>query len=200
MRVAEVMTTPVVSVAPGASIKQAVQLLAEHNITALPVIDDRGELLGLVSESDVLLEMFVPEQRAPGSPVHVSAGPATVRVSDLMSRQVVTISAHADLADAVDLMVGTVAKSLPVTDHNTVVGMLSRRDLIAVLARRDDLIASAVDDLVRTAGYDWVTEVDDGVVTMEGPRAEAEVGVAKVLVGRVLGVVGVYFPAQRQRE
>ena len=122
---------------------------------------------------------------------------ALVRVVEVMSRHVLTVPAGADLAEAADLMVSTVAKSLPVVEDNRVVGMLSRRDLIAVLARRDDVIAAAVDDLVRTSGHDWVTEVADGVVTVEGPEEAADVDLAAVLVATVPGVVGVRFPRQR---
>ncbi len=200
MFVSEVMSSVVVSVSPETPIKEAVQLLAEHNITAMPVLDQRGELLGVLSEADVLLEAFLPDPRAHEIPVHVRSGPAMVRVAEVMSRHVLTVPASADLAEAADLMVSTVAKSLPVVEDSRVVGMLSRRDLIAVLARRDDLIAAAVDDLVRTAGYDWTADVSDGVVTLEGPEVDADIDLAKVLVATVPGVVGVYFPAQRRRH
>jgi CBS domain-containing protein len=195
--VRDVMTTKVVSVAPEATLKQAVQLLAEHDITAMPVLDERGELVGVLSEADVLLDSFLPDPRAHETPVHLRGGPALVRVVEVMSRHVLTVPAGADLAEAADLMVSTVAKSLPVVEDNRVVGMLSRRDLIAVLARRDDVIAAAVDDLVRTSGHDWVTEVADGVVTVEGPEEAADVDLAAVLVATVPGVVGVRFPRQR---
>lgn len=198
MLVSEAMTSPVVSVQPGATIKEAVQLLAENGITAMPVIDEHGELIGVLSEADVLLDGFMPDQRAHEKPVHVRSGPATLRVSEVMSRHVITVPVHADLAEAADLMLSTVAKSLPVVSENRVVGMLSRRDLIGVLARRDQEIEAAVDDLVRSAGYDWTAEVVDGVVVVEGPETEKDVDLAKVLVGTVPGVVGVYFPAQRR--
>lgn len=199
MLVREVMTAPFVSVDPGVSIKDAVQLLAAHNITAMPVIDKGGELVGVLSEADVLLETFLPDSRAHDKPVHVRAGPATVRVSELMSRHVLTVAEHADLSEAANLMLSTVAKSLPVVHDNRVTGMLSRRDLIAVLARRDDAVEAAVDELVRAAGYDWMTVVADGIVTLDGPEADADVDLAKVLVATVPGVVGVYFPAQRHQ-
>lgn len=200
MLVSEVMTTSVVTVAPETSIKQAVQVLAENGVTAVPVIDARGELVGMLSEADVLLEAFLPDPRTHEIAVELTTGPAAVRVSEVMSRHVITVRADADLSSAADLMVSTVAKSLPVISENRVVGMLSRRDLIAVLARRDDDIAASVDDLVRTAGFDWTADVADGVVTVEGPESQADLDLARVLVASVPGVVGVYFPAQRSRR
>lgn len=198
MLVSEVMTTPVVTVTPDTTIKEAADLLARHGITAMPVLDDRGELLGVVSEADVLLDMMLPDQRAHEIPVEISAGPAMSRVGEVMSRHVLTIRPEADLAEATDLMVSTVVKSLPVIAENRVVGMVSRRDLVAVLARRDAEIESAVDDIIRSAGYDWTAEVTDGVVSLDGPERQEDLELAKVLVASVPGVVGVYFPAQRR--
>jgi CBS-domain-containing membrane protein len=192
----EVMSTPVVSVAPETTIRDAVRLLAEHGITAVPVIDDQGELLGVLSEADVLLEAFLPDQRAHDLPVQITSGPPRVTVSEVMNRHVLTVPAGADLAEAADLMVSTTVKSLPVVAGDQVVGMVSRRDLVAVLARRDSTIEAAVDDLIHASGYDWTAEVNDGVVTVEGPERAEDVAIAKVLVGTVPGIVGVYFPAQ----
>lgn len=200
MLVREVMTTPVVTVTPETTIKSAVELLAQHAITAMPVLDDRGELVGVVSEADVLLEAFLPDQRAHEIPVQVSAGPPMARVAQVMSRHVLTIREDADLAEATDLMVSTVAKSLPVVSGNRVVGMVSRRDLVNVLAERDGDIEAAVDELIRSAGYDWSAEVVDGVVSLTGPEARGDIAIAEVLVASIPGVVGVYFPSQRRRS
>lgn len=197
MLVREVMTTTVVSVGPDDSVKEAVELLAKHGITAMPVLDSDGELVGVLSEADVLNEAFLPDQRAHEKPVQISGGPAMTRVGEVMSRHVLTVPPGADLAEAAGLMLDTVAKSLPVVDGDRVVGMLSRRDLVALLARRDVDIEAGLDELFRTAGYDWTVAVSDGVVTVAGPEEDAEVEVAKVLVGTVPGVVGLYFPAQR---
>ncbi|MCX6395800.1 MAG: CBS domain-containing protein [Propionibacteriales bacterium] len=114
MLVHEVMTADVVSVGPDTPLKTAVQLLNHHQITTLPVIDERGELLGVVSEADVLVDAFLPDPRAHGKPVDLTGGPAFATVGQVMSRQVLTIAATADVAQAADLMLGTVVKSLPV--------------------------------------------------------------------------------------
>lgn len=197
MLVREVMTTPVVSVTPETTIRDAAALLSRHGITAMPVLDQRGELIGVVSEADVLLEAFLPDQRAHGMPVKIADGPAMARVDQVMSRHVLAVRADADLVEAADLLVSTVAKSLPVIAENRVVGVVSRRDLVEVLARRDAEIESAVDDTVRSAGYDWSVEVVDGVVQVEGPERPEDVAIAEILVATVPGVVGVRFPTQR---
>lgn len=197
MLVREVMSSPVVSVAPATTIKQAVELLAEHAITAMPVLGDRGELVGVISEADVLLEALLPDPRAHDRPVEITSGPAMRRVGEVMNRQVLTVSPRDDIADAADLMVSTAVKSLPVLDGDRVVGMVSRRDLVQVLARQDPQIEAAVDELARSAGYDWTVEVSDGVATIDGPAREDEFAIARVLVASVPGVVGICFPARR---
>lgn len=197
MLVNEIMSAVVVSVSPEASVKDVIGLLAQHGITSIPVIDGRGELVGIISEADVLRDSFLPAPHTLEKPVFISSGPSVTRAGDVMSHQVLTVPAHADLIEAAELMVGTAVKSLPVIENNRVVGMLSRRDLVSLLARRDGDIEAAIDELVRTAGYDWTSDVVDGVVTVEGPVGDREIEVAKVLVATVPGVVGLYVPGQR---
>lgn len=192
MLVREAMTTDVVSVGPDTSIKTAAQLLHHHQVTTLPVLDERGELLGVVGEADVLVDAFLPDQRAHEKPVAPARPPAFTKVGQVMSRHVLTVPADADVAQAADLMLGTVVKSLPVIAENRVVGILSRRDLVALLAERDEQIEADVDHLIAGAGYDWTVEVHDGVVTVSGPASAGDIEIASVLIGTVPGVIGLY--------
>ncbi|MGO4257406.1 CBS domain-containing protein [Marmoricola sp. RAF53] len=198
MLVREVMTSSVVSVSPGTTLKQVLALLAEHRVTALPVLDDTGRLVGVVSEADVLAETVVPDQRAHERPVEPGPGPGSTRVEQVMSRHLLTVPPAAEVAEAAALMIGSTVKSLPVIERGRLVGMISRRDLVAVLARGDAAIEAEVDELVRASGYDWTAEVDDGVVLLDGPSRADERAIAKVLVGSVPGVLGLRFPDQRR--
>ena len=101
-------------------------------------------------------------------PIHSTEWAPARYVADVMSTYALTISSEADLADAVDLMTSTVVKSLPVVDGDKVVGVISRKDVVHVLARKDERVQAEVDDLVRSDGADWVVEVDDGVVRVTG--------------------------------
>ena len=74
-------------------------------------------------------------------------------------------------------------------------GILSRHDLVELVAARDDRIEAAIDDLFRISGYAWTVTVADGVVTVDGPADENETEVAQVLVATVPGVLGVQVPA-----
>lgn len=197
MLVREVMTSPAVTVRPQATLKQVARLLDEHSITALPVVDDAGRLVGVVSEADVLLESLPPDPRAHERPTGEHPGPYLTRVSDVMSAHPVTVSTYTDVSEAAELMTSTTVKSLPVVDDGVVVGVLSRRDLIAVLARSDEAISAELDELFRNLGEDWLVEVEDGVVRVEGPTTERQRDLARTLAGTVRGAVGIRFVGGR---
>lgn len=193
MFVRDIMTAPVITVTPDTTVKECTQILEHHSITAMPVVTAGGELIGVISEADVIAGAVLPDQRAHELPVHLSAEHRPARVQDAMNHQVLYVTPQSDLAEAVDLMVSTVVKSLPVVEHGRVVGMISRRDVIKVLARQDDLIEMELDELVRMAGNDWHIKVHDGVVTVDGPDNETDEELAQVLASSVPGIVGVRF-------
>lgn len=193
MLVRDVMTTQVVTVRPGLHVKQAIELLDTHRITAMPVVDDDDLLVGVVSEADVLRDALMPDRRAHERPVPGEGRTGSLTVGDVMTRAPMSVMADADLAAAASVLVDTHIKSLPVVDHGKVVGMVSRRDVIAVLARRDPLIRAEVDDLLRSADVECDVEVVDGVVRLDGPVEPHAREIARVLAGTVPGVVGVAF-------
>jgi CBS domain-containing protein len=193
MLVRDVMTTGVVTVVPKASLKQATELLDAHHITALPVVDEHGRLVGVLSEADVLREGLLPDVTKREIRTHVSGRTERLRVKDVMTTHPVSVTADSDLADAAQVLVDTQVKSLPVVEHERLVGVVSRSDVIAMLARRDPLIEAEVDELLRAAEVDFLVEVVDGVVRLDGPTDEHTREIARVLASTVAGVVGVAF-------
>jgi CBS-domain-containing membrane protein len=189
----EVMTSPVVSIGPEASVKDAVRLLDRHDITALPVIDDRDRLVGIVSEADVLLGEVSPDPRAHVRPVR-DLPEAAATVADVMTRAVMTVHKGADVADIAQLMLDTGVKSVPVTDGHQVVGIVSRRDLIHALARADDRIQAEIQDLFTEAGLaGWTVWVDDSEVQLAGHGSERDSRIATILARTVPGVGDVHL-------
>jgi CBS domain-containing protein len=194
MLVRDVMTTRVVTVRADARVKQAIQLLDDHQITAMPVVDVEGRLVGVVSEADVLRDALMPDRRAHEIPSHAEGRTKLLLVGDVMTRLPMSVTVDADLAAAASVLVDTAIKSLPVVDDDgRVVGVVSRRDVIAVLAKRDPLIEAEVDELLRSAEVDCEVEVLDGVVRLDGPAEPHQREIARVLAGTVPGVVGVTF-------
>ena len=118
------------------------------------------------------------------------------RVDEVMSRHPVTVEPESDVADAVELMMSNGVKSLPVVEHGRVVGVFSRRDVVHVLARPDDAVQEEVGELFRELGRDWLLNVHDGGVEVEGPETAAEIRLAEVVAATVPGVSRVFFPTR----
>ena len=197
MLVGEVMTSPAITVHENATVKDAITLLERHSIAAMPVLDEDGDIVGVISEADVIREMVVPDQRAHEVPVRLTAPPFHLRVVDVMSHHPLTVTSDTELAKAADLITSTAVKSLPVVDRGQVVGVISRRDIIRLLSREDPRIEAEIDELLRQAGQDWLVDVTDGIAVVNGPSGDRERELARVLVCTVPGVIGVHFASTR---
>jgi CBS-domain-containing membrane protein len=191
MLVREVMSAPAITVSTETFTRKALKMLDEHGITAMPVVDSDGDIVGVVSEADLVRDEILPDPRAHMIPVSITEWGPPQRVGDVMSTPALTVSSSTDLVDAVDLMTSTVVKSLPVVDGNRVVGVISRTDVVHLLARRDDSIQDELQGLVRSENAEWVVEVVDGIAHIVGPADHGERRIAEVLAGSVAGIVAV---------
>ena len=192
MRVDEVMTRWPVVVHPGTTVREALRMLDEHAITAMPVVDDRERVVGVVSEGDLVRDAVVTEPRA-----HLASTPRVphqrrATVGDLMSRPAVTVRSGADLAEAVDLMTTRSLKSLPVVDDAVhAVGMLSGRDVVHLVASSDEQVEHELAALFELIGVDWRATAYGGAVTLEGPVGERARSLARIAGATVPGVTSV---------
>ncbi|MEV8631315.1 CBS domain-containing protein [Streptosporangium sp. NPDC051023] len=194
MLVREVMTTDVVTVDPADPVRRAVRTLYEHGVTAAPVLDEHGHLVGVVSEMDLLRGEFERDPRSSARIVLGHAAPPPYRVADIMTTEVTTVTETTDITVAIDLMICKRIKSLPVTRDGRVVGVLSRRDLLALLARPDEDIHADVLEALREhypSGPSWEVGVRDGIVELRGHHTERVDGIADLLARTVPGVVRV---------
>jgi CBS-domain-containing membrane protein len=192
MFVHEVMTTWPVSVRPSTHTKEALRLLDEHDISSMPVVDDDGCIVGVVSEADLLRRSVLRDPRATLSRTPDQPADAPRRVEDVMSRRLVTVIGDADVAEAVELMTSSSVKSLPVLDaRRRPIGVISRHDVVHMLARPDRAIAADLDALFEEMGVDWSATVDDGHVTVKGPVGARAKALAQTASSTVEGVVAV---------
>lgn len=190
MLVREVMTHRPVTVRRSTTVKQALRLLAEHRVTVMPVISGDA-LVGVVSEADLVRDLLAPDDRAHEIPKEGrSDRPRTVE--QVMTAHVLVTTPEADLAEAVELMTSSTAKALPVVNgRGRLCGMLSRSDVVRLLAREDERIEAEVDELLRSSGLPgWLVEVRDGEVVLSGPD-DADQEVARLLAKTVPGVLDV---------
>lgn len=194
MLVRDVMTSPAITVPPRTTVKEGLRLLDRHHVTALPVVTGEGRLLGIVSEADLLQDAVRHDQRAhllPHPEAETQNPPRDVE--DVMSTLSFTVSPADDLSDAVDLMTSTAVKSLPVVEDGRVVGVVSRSDIVHLLARGDDTLRAEVDEMLRSAGLECQVDVEDGHVLIDGPEDPHQRTVAEVIAGAVPGVMTVRF-------
>lgn len=208
LTVEQVMTRDVVSVQENTPFKEIAQIMHEHKVSGVPVLDERGTLRGIVSEADLLAfeeghdaskgprsfaELFIRRGRL----AEIEAESERIRAQDVMTRDVVTVEPETPLQQASKILLDAGVKRLPVVDGGRVVGIVSRRDLLSPFLRSDQEIAHEVrEDVI--LGAMWIdpsiirADVHDGVVRLEGRvdrRSVKEILVE--LVHRVDGVVGV---------
>ena len=198
----DLMTRDVTTVQEDTPFKEIAGILTEQEISALPVLDSSGRLVGLVSEADLIRKEAAqadPEGRGPmpRSASEFEPGVAAATARDVMSAPVRTAHSGWSVVEAARAMRDHHVKRLPVVDDtDRVVGIVSRRDLLRVFLRSDRAIREEIEyDVLReTLALDPGTvqvHVVDGVVSLDGkvPRGSL-VPVVERLCRGVDGVVG----------
>lgn len=210
MRARDIMTTSVVTVSPETDIAEAVKLMLDRQISGVPVIDDAGRLIGILTEGDLMRRAELdtgrqswwinpissPEQEAKA---YVKAH--GLKVKDVMTREVVTISEQEPLDRIAMVFEERGIKRTPVVRGGKVVGIVSRANLLRSLALkkindpapsdskiRAAILATAAEDAAIRVVLVDVT-VDDGVVHLWGNTAsEAEREAFRVVAENTKGV------------
>ncbi|TQM78929.1 CBS domain protein [Saccharothrix saharensis] len=198
MKAQDLMTRAVVTAQPGMAAKDAARLLVEHGFTTLPVVDGRDRLVGVVAEADLLRNRILPDPRTfvHGQPPEPLA-PASTTVAEVMVTDVVAVDPRMHVAELSKLMLDKHLRTVPIVRDGVLVGVVSRRDLLRMIARNDDVIATDVRRQLSVAAgrIPWRISVTRGVVTLAGEGADdVERHVATVVAGAVAGVVGVEVP------
>jgi CBS domain-containing protein len=197
----DVMTKAVVSVDPAATYRSVVDLLVENRFSAVPVVDEIGQVTGVVSETDLLRKIEYAGDTEPrlfeGRRRRGERGKALARTAgDLMTAPPVVVLAGTSIAAAARLLDREGVKRLPVVDDlGRLVGIVSRGDLLKVHLRPDDEIQADIETgvlrpyLAEGANSVAVT-VTDGVVRITGRvQRSSDVGLVFRLARQVAGVV-----------
>lgn len=196
VKVTEIMSRPVVTVTPDASIKQAAQLLVEHGISALPVLDAGGALVGIVSEADLVPLETRPDPRSQATPPAPSAGTMPRIVADVMTRRVLSVRATSEVSQAARTMLDEGIKRVPVMSGRKLVGIVSRRDLVRVIAREDEAVRYELAERLTEAGIrrpGQTVTVRGGVAAIELADHGAARRLAESVALSVPGVLEVRF-------
>jgi CBS domain-containing protein len=191
MRAHQIMTRSVVTVAPETTILEAADIMLRRHVSGLPVMDAAGKLVGIVSEGDFLRRSEIGTQRKRGRWLQLILGPGTTapdfvrehgrKVSEVMTRGPLTITEDTTLADIVQTMESNNVKRLPVMRGETLVGIVSRANLMQAVASlaREIPDPTADDDHIRRRVIDTLEKNDwcpfglnvvvrDGIVHLSG--------------------------------
>jgi CBS domain-containing protein len=178
--VRDVMTTEVVTVEPSTPFKEIAARLAQHRISAVPVVDAGRRVLGIITEADLLLKQEHPDPKADISLIWTRrrrrerAKAAAAVAGKLMTAPAATVAPTATVTEAARRMHAAGVKRLPVVDEaGRLVGIVSRADLLKVFTRPDEAIRSQIisEVIVGELMLDpsrFLIEVDDGVVRLQG--------------------------------
>jgi CBS domain-containing protein len=202
VRVNELMTRDVVAVRPWTPLKEVAGLMLEHRISGVPVVDNDGMVVGVISESDFLLKERGRDAVRPSPLVWLVGEQKQTRhersvidattAQHAMTSPAVTIDGSATVRDAATLMVDRRVNRLPVTESGHLVGIITRSDLLRPYLRSDAQIADAVRLALHAADGVQVDSVVRGIVQLSGQAASHEMAQTVIKVAEsVDGVMAV---------
>jgi CBS domain-containing protein len=199
--VADVMTTRVIAVRRNADFKQIARVLREFRVSACPVINDADQVVGVVSEADLLYKAADCELPAGLIRLRWKLGEESkitaVTAQQLMTSPAVTIHADASVQVAARIMRDRRVKRLPVVGKEAeLIGIVTRADVLAVYDRPDaDILGEVMSVLMgefRLSAADFQATVSAGVVTLTGLVALQETAVeVAARIRHIEGVVAV---------
>jgi CBS domain-containing protein len=185
MRAHQIMTRQVITIAAGASIVDAANIMLDKHISGLPVVDDAGAVVGIVSQGDFIRRAEIGTERKRGRWLKFLVGPGAAasdfvrergrKVEEIMTPDPCTVTEDATLEDIVELMERNHIKRLPVLRGDRLVGIVTRTNLLQAVAglTRDVPDPTADDDHIRNRiinsieKFDW-TPFGLGVIVANG--------------------------------
>ncbi len=214
MKVSDIMTHPVITVMPEMTIGEAAELMIGHRISGLPVVNAGGEVVGIVTEGDLLRRAETGTERrrarwlefliAPGRLASEYAHAHGRRVGEVMTDAVVSVGPDEPIAELIDAMERRRIKRVPVIDQGRLVGIVSRANLLRALVHNlprpedapitsDEAIRDRI--LAEIAKQPWGprasvdVRVENGVVELHGAVTDdRERPALRVLAENVPGV------------
>jgi CBS domain-containing protein len=213
MKVEEIMTRKVITVRPEATIHEAAQLMVDHAVNGLPVVDEGGKVVGIVSEGDLILRQR-PRERIPWWRLFFGDGEQLARdyqkahgttVAEVMTRSVICVDPNLPIESAALILDERRISRLPVVADGRLVGIVSRGDLIKALAKApagegaplsDSQIVSEMKH--RLSEEPWVTNrgivvhAKDGILSLWGLVATgAEKSAIETMARAIEGAKGI---------
>ncbi len=168
MKAADVMTPRVITIDPDSSVADAARRMLENRISGMPVVDAGGRLVGMISEGDLLHRAELGTERRPRSWW-------LRKVGDAMTQSVVSVGPDTPIDEVVRILEGKRIKRVPVVQDGRVLGIVSRANLLQVLASGTRLAEPSPDDrtlrervLAALGSEPWAPRVPENVVVKDG--------------------------------
>ena len=133
-QVHDVINKDVLTISANVTVEEAIRRLVENHISGMPVVDEEEQLVGIISEFQLLETLYFPEIRE-------------MLVRDVMTKNVLTVTPNTVLSDATSLMMAHRIRRLPVVDNGKVVGVVSRRDLLQYALEAGDKLSDFLDEI-----------------------------------------------------
>lgn len=191
MEALQVMTSPILTISPGASLRQAIEMMLEKRVSGLPVVNEIGQLVGIISEGDLLHRSELGTEKHRSKWLDFLLGPGrsasdyiqshSRRVSDVMTTDIVTVAETTPLEEVVQIMEKRRIKRVPVVRDGGVSGIVTRSDLLRAFLKMSAARETAIsDDEIQKKIYDTIEQegwapagsihvkVADGHVTLVG--------------------------------
>ena len=191
MRVSDLMSDHVLGVTPGTSVRTVARIMVREGIGSVCVLGERDELVGLITEADLIRLELHKDPTRHVVPVDMSSEEAPLIAAHVMTTNVLAVPPDTDVADVARLMLAEHLTRIPVVDGARLVGMLSRSDLLRPLCRPDDEIAADLATALRELPGQWQATVSQGHVSLDGGP---DFLVAERVAWRVPGVAAVTAP------
>lgn len=213
MKVEEIMTKDVITVSPKTPIHEAAALMIDHGVSGLPVVDDAGSVVGIVSEGDLILREK-PRERAPWWRLFFGDAERLAReyqkahgmtVGEVMTRSLIAVSPDFPIESAALILDQHRIRRVPVVADGQLLGILSRGDLIKALAKAPARAGGQPSDerlvremRARLAEEPWVSnrgivaQAKDGVLSLWGlVLTETEKSAVETMARTIEGCKGI---------
>jgi len=186
MKAGDIMTRQVITIDAESNISDAAKRMLEHRISGMPVIDAQGKVVGIISEGDLLHRAEAGTERRNSWWLRLVAGRSrqadqytkehSRSVRDVMSSKVISVDENAPLNEVVHLMESNRIKRVPVLRDSHVIGIISRANLMRILASvAPDMPEPSTDDrtihervLAAYKGQHWAPDFGENVVVKDG--------------------------------
>lgn len=196
MKASDVMVSPVITVRSSATLKDVAQLLLKRRISALPVLDEHGKLVGIVSEGDLLHRAEIGTERRRSRWLAILAEEQVLatdyikshstKVADIMTRKVITAAPDTPLQEIAMTMEKNDIKRVPIVRNGQLVGIVSRANLVQAVATSGTTLTIPLSDaairdklMTRIRQEAWANAallnatVSEGVVNLWGVAGSA---------------------------